>query len=299
MECNSDKPLFSIIIPTYNHAHCINRCLDSVVNQTYPYWEAIVVNNFSEDNTIEVVKLYNDQRIRLINFNNNGIIAASRNTGIREAKGDWIAFLDSDDWWALDKLQVCFERINDQVDIIYHDLKIVRETTVFFRQKKIKSWQLKKPVLMDLLVNGNPIANSSVVLRKKLLDQIGGIDENLKMIACEDFHTWLRIAQITDAFSYIPKCIGYYGLSSLGISRKDMSLPVKFVLVNYMHLLNRDEINKIRSRLDYTEGRFAFLSKNYGVARKNLCFSLRYGDYAIQVKSMLMLLVIAQRNCCK
>jgi len=71
--------LVSIVIPTFNHAPLLNRALESVRQQTYQNWEAIVVNNFSTDNTIEVVESFKDPRIKLINFSNNGIIAASRN----------------------------------------------------------------------------------------------------------------------------------------------------------------------------------------------------------------------------
>lgn len=94
---NNEFPFFSIVIPTYNHGHFIKQCLESVLNQTYTHWEIIVVNNYSEDNTVEVVESLSDKRIRLINFSNAGIIAASRNKGIELANGDWICFLDSDD----------------------------------------------------------------------------------------------------------------------------------------------------------------------------------------------------------
>ena len=87
-------PYVSIIIPTYNHAKLLKKALDSVVAQTFTKWEAIVVNNFSTDDTIEIVDAFNDSRIRIINFSNFGVIAASRNRGLRDATGGFIAFLD-------------------------------------------------------------------------------------------------------------------------------------------------------------------------------------------------------------
>ena len=119
----TNKPLFSIVIPTYNHAHFLRKCLDSVISQTFTNWEAIVVNNFSEDNTIEVVESYRDPRIRLFNNANNGIIAVSRNKGITEAQGEWICFLDSDDAWYPDKLMICKDYLNDY-DFICHKLMV-------------------------------------------------------------------------------------------------------------------------------------------------------------------------------
>src|SRR3989304_1426515 len=76
------SPLVSVIIPTYNHAHFLREALESVCAQTHANWEAVVINNYSEDNTVEVVESFKDPRIRLENFRNNGVIAAFRNRGI-------------------------------------------------------------------------------------------------------------------------------------------------------------------------------------------------------------------------
>ena len=83
----SNQPFVTVVIPTFNHAKLLRRALDSVVAQTFDNWEAIVINNFSTDETIEVVESYQDDRIKLINFKNNGVIAASRNQGIKNARG--------------------------------------------------------------------------------------------------------------------------------------------------------------------------------------------------------------------
>ena len=83
--------------------------------------EAIVVNNYSEDNTIDVVEGFRDERLRLVNFSNKGVIAASRNEGIGRAGGDFIAFLDSDDWWYPRKLEIV-NKYAGKADVIYHNL---------------------------------------------------------------------------------------------------------------------------------------------------------------------------------
>lgn len=116
----SGQTLVTVVIPTYNHAEFLKRALDSVVAQTYKDWEAIVVNNFSTDNTIVIVESFNDERIRLINFRNNGIIAASRNRGIEAARGKYVAFLDSDDIWYPEKLQVCLDQAETGAQLICH-----------------------------------------------------------------------------------------------------------------------------------------------------------------------------------
>jgi glycosyltransferase involved in cell wall biosynthesis len=91
------SPLVSVVIPTYNHARYLGRALQSVLDQTYKNWEAIVIDNHSTDNTAELIASFADQRITYLKIHNNGVIAASRNAGIRAAKGEWLAFLDSDD----------------------------------------------------------------------------------------------------------------------------------------------------------------------------------------------------------
>jgi len=84
-------PLVSIVIPTYNHAPLLHRAIESIRAQTFTHWKAIIVNNFSTDDTVSVVESFSDNRIQLIDFANNGVIAASRNKGIELADGTYVA----------------------------------------------------------------------------------------------------------------------------------------------------------------------------------------------------------------
>ena len=114
-----NNPLISIVIPTYNHAHFLHDALLSVIAQTYQNWEAIVIDNHSNDNTDQVVHSFGDARIKLLKVHNQGIIATSRNMGIKKAKGEWVAFLDSDDLWYPKKLELAVDRItqNPEFDV--------------------------------------------------------------------------------------------------------------------------------------------------------------------------------------
>jgi glycosyltransferase involved in cell wall biosynthesis len=285
-------PLVSVVIPTYNHGHFLGRALQSVLDQTYTNWEAIVIDNHSTDNTDEIVQSFTDPRISLLKINNNGVIAASRNAGIVAAKGVWIAFLDSDDWWISDKLYECLKNQNDKVDFFYHDLKLIRESSSFFQMRIKKSRQLNKPILIDLLVGGNIISNSSVIVRKSLLEKINGIDESNDMIGCEDYNTWLRLAQITDAFYYVPKTLGYYLFHRSGISRKDMSVAMKYAITSFIPLLNCRQKNKVESLLKYTKARHAFLECNYSEIRQELLFCMAYASLSIKCKSIYMFISV-------
>lgn len=289
----NSAPLVSVVIPTYNHARYLGRALQSVLDQTYTHWEAIVIDNHSTDNTDDVMASLADPRITYLKIHNNGVIAASRNEGIRAAKGEWIAFLDSDDWWTVDKLQACFDCIDDQVDLVYHDLEIVSVQKRFFSRKTIKSWQVKKPVLIDLLLEGNAIANSSVVVRKSLLEQIGGINRSLEMIAAEDYNTWMRIAEITDQFVYLPRRLGYYLTHNQSISQKDMSVPGRVAAAEFIHLLSDQQKIKFEANLRYTTGRFNYLAGNFKGAKEHLLFSLQHGHSMLKMKSAVFLLILA------
>ena len=107
--------LVSIIMPSFNTATYIADSVNSVLNQTYKNWELIIVDDCSTDNTDEVIKSFDDRRIKYFKNDSNSGAAVSRNRALKEAKGRWIAFLDSDDLWSFDKLekQISFMETND------------------------------------------------------------------------------------------------------------------------------------------------------------------------------------------
>jgi glycosyltransferase involved in cell wall biosynthesis len=111
-------PLVSVIIPTFNRAHCIKRTVESVLSQTFADYELIVVDDGSTDDTPKVLAAYSD-RLRVIQQPNQGVSTA-RNTGIQSARGDWVAFLDSDDYWAPEKLSVQVSGVKLNNDVIAH-----------------------------------------------------------------------------------------------------------------------------------------------------------------------------------
>ena len=110
-----ENELVSIIMPSWNTGNFIAESIQSVINQTYKNWELIIVDDCSTDNTDEIVSFYKDQRIKYLKNEKNSGAAISRNYALREAKGKWVAFLDSDDLWVPEKLeyQVNFMKYND------------------------------------------------------------------------------------------------------------------------------------------------------------------------------------------
>ena len=158
------RPFISIIIPTYNRAYSLENTLKIVLNQTYRNFEIILIDNHSTDGTSNLVGRLNDKRIKFIQIFNNGIIAKSRNKGIKEAKGEFIAFLDSDDWWTENKLEIAVKYIKDGFEFIFHDLKV--EPNSLSIKDKIFNKNKRQFTFEECLLYGNFIYTSSVILKK-------------------------------------------------------------------------------------------------------------------------------------
>jgi GT2 family glycosyltransferase len=209
-----EEQLVSVVIPTFNCAHFLSRALQSVLDQTYKNWEALVIDNHSLDDTDAVVRGFGDQRISLLKVHNHGVIAVSRNLGIREAKGRWIAFLDADDWWTADKLEVSLDALGQGNDLVYHDLIHVAAKPRVMPRHSIKTWDLHTPKYLDLINHGNALTNSSVVVRRDLLVEIGGLVEDPDLVGAEDLDCWIRFSRRTERLLRLPAAHGYYWIGS-------------------------------------------------------------------------------------
>ena len=284
------EPFVSIVIPSFNHASYIQKAIESVNSQEYKNWEILVIDNNSTDSTVEILSGDFFKNIRVMSINNGGIIAKSRNFGIKEAKGSWIAFLDSDDLWDRNKLKVCISYINDAVDVIYHDLRIISTSSHSF--KKIKSRALKKPALIDLMVRGNTIATSSLLVRASKINEISGMNESPSMIGAEDYNTWLRLAAITENFVYIPEVLGSYLQHTEGVSsKKNMAIATRFAGNQFFNSLDSSQKKKHLAYIRYEKGRYLYRTGNYQASIRNLIFVLKNGRPYIVFKSAIVIIV--------
>ena len=253
-------PAISIVIPTYNHGQFLKKCLQSVVNQTVTNWEAIVVNNFSEDSTIEVVNSFHDPRIHLVNFKNNGIIAASRNKGIKLSKADLIAFLDSDDTWYPTKLNRCIEELTDDRDLVCHNLRYIRNGRYW---RDVKCGPLKKAGFSNLLYNGNCFVTSAVVVRKECLLHVDCFSEDSEIVTAEDYDLWLKLSKEKIRAHFIDEVLGEYlvheGSASKAISRHmDARLRVvqrHFDAINKVNILQHLKLRRTKAGILYSAAR--------------------------------------------
>ena len=290
------SPPISIVIPTYNHAQFIGKALKSVIDQTYKNWEVIIIDNESVDETYKIINSFNDSRIKYFKISNDGVIAKSRNLGIKVAKGEWIAFLDSDDWWTKDKLEICLSKISKNVDFIYHAHEYVNKSKSFFKKKIIRGRQLKKPILNDLLIGtitkGTEISNSSVIVRKKILIKIGGLNENKILVGSDDYDTWLKISQITDQFLFVNKKLSYVLFHDARTSNKNMSISQRLVVSEFMHLFNNQQKINLEVKLRYISGSYNYLNNNHEKANKDFMFVIRNGAIHLKFRSLLKLILM-------
>ena len=285
------SPLVSIIIPTYNRADDLQRALQSVFDQTFADWEVLVVDNHSTDNTDGVIKFFDDPRVKLFKIHNDGVVAASRNLGLKHAIGEYIAFLDSDDWWLPKKLEESIKYMDKGADVVYHDLYIVKKMGQIFNWRTTRGRKLASPVFSALMAAGNALPNSTVVVRKKLLNDINGLSEDKKMVGAEDYDAWLRIAQISERFHRIPQILGFYWAGGGNISHPARALTyIKVLEKRYANTIQALEAQESVFWFNYARGRAYFLLNDFGRAKKYLSLNRwSRAPFIISLKTFWML----------
>lgn len=222
------SPIFSVVIPVFNVEDYIRDCIESVLHQKFTSFEVVCVDDGSQDRSIDIVREFDDPRIRIIHQANRGL-AGARNSGINASKGIFIAMLDADDAWHPDKLALHFRHLqkNPQVGVSYSASLFIDEVGKFLGIGQ-------KPRLKDIdaveILCRNPVGNgSAAVIRKSLLLEMGrtresddGIyseyfDESMRQ--SEDVDFWIRVAlKSRMRFEGIPETLTYYRVNASGLS---------------------------------------------------------------------------------
>lgn len=238
------QPKYSIVIPAYNSALYIKECLQSVISQTYQNWEVILIDNHSTDATVSIAESFNDLRIKIDKVYNNGVIAISRNKGIEKSSGEYIAFLDSDDFWDVRKLEIvdaAFESCS--ADLICHNFWLLKNG---HKTKKVTLGPYKN--YSDLLLLGNCLSTSEVVVKKTYVNSVGGFSEKPEYITVEDYDFWLRLFNTKLKVSYINDALSCYRLHSGNASGTAEKYRKSYFNVLGAHLngskFSRDKVHK-------------------------------------------------------
>lgn len=289
----TNEYLFSVVIPTYNRRVNLEKCLNSLVEQTFKNFEVVICDNASTDGTTDFVENYRE----LLNINyirlseNSGGPARPRNTGILNSKGEWICFLDSDDWFASNKLEYISNLNLDEFDFLYHDLDVVKKDTIIYVNTS-RDLSAKDPY-KDLLCNLNAIPTSSSCVRKSFLLKANGFSEDKNIIGLEDFHLWIRIAKFKARFMYLRKVLGSYYIGDDNLTHHDERQVNRFKALYSEFINETDDIRfsrKIVASLDYQTGWIFVNNSEPKRAFGSLFRSLFSGSIPIKLRSINMLI---------
>ncbi|MDP8259051.1 MAG: glycosyltransferase [Candidatus Aadella gelida] len=240
---NTETPLFTVIIPSYNRESFLKISIDSVLSQTCSAFELIVVDDGSTDSTHSLLSSYHDNRLICIHQANKGVSSA-RNRALEIAKGQFVAFLDSDDRWLENKLERAKSFIEE-----FPSISVFHTEEVWYRHGKILS-QLKKhkkPTghIYQLALPLCCIGTSTVVINKKVFSDVGFFDEDME--ACEDYDLWLRITNKYEV-KLIPEAltikdggrVDQLSSSIWGLDRFRIKALEKILLSNVLSTLDRN-----------------------------------------------------------
>lgn len=196
----NEEPLVSIVLPTYNREDYIRRSVLSVLSQTYEKYELLVIDDGSTDDTGNIVRSIDDNRIEILRHKDNKGANVARNTGITHSEGDLIAFQDSDDVWLPSKLSSQVREINrssDDVGVIYTGTTVVRDDEVEYFPDDFYAGNIQRE-----LIRGNFIPTQVSLARRECFEEHGLFDPVLNRL--QDWELWLRFASSFE-FSYIDK----------------------------------------------------------------------------------------------
>lgn len=242
---NSSKIKFSVIIPTYNRADLLHVCLQSLVDQVYKDFEVIVCDDGSTDNSAELVKSFeNKLKITYFYEENWGGPARPRNNGLKLAKGEWVAFLDSDDYWSPNKLKVVSRYLNE-ADVLYHRMIVLDQNNN--QISTINSKDISLPSFENMLIEGNRIPLSSVVCRRSKVLEAGRFTEERHLISVEDFDLWLKLSLMKSRFLFVQEFLGYYYFGGGNISQASVKQVRKLraIYLKYLPKITNKETKRL------------------------------------------------------
>lgn len=237
--------LISIVLPTYNRKYILGKAIESVINQTYENWELIVVDDGSTDNTEILMTGYTDSRIRYIREKFNKGANFCRNLGVKNAKGKYIAFLDSDNWWEPDKLERQFAELHasDKSVAFVFCRDVVRDKS---RKFLSPSGRFTESEIGKILYERNIVDTNTVLIKKECFDKAGGFDEQMPRM--QDWDLFFRVVNVFGYKAiYIPDCLNNNTIQENSISRdgeKMTAAVFRFLSKYYDYYNNKSLIQK-------------------------------------------------------
>jgi glycosyltransferase involved in cell wall biosynthesis len=226
------SPLVSVVIPTFNRGYCLTKTVTSVLRQSYKNFEILICDDGSTDDSYKIVSAIKDKRVKWIRGTHSGTPAVPRNNGLKNSKGEYIAFLDSDDFWVKDKLkiQMTYLLLNQNIQAAC--------TNAFINQsnKAYLDFDHKKIVLnMEKLLQSNDVISSSMIVHRSIFDKSLGFNEDNDIKGYEDYEKWLKVSYFTEIHLLNIPLIFYAANSedSIRILKKNDKVT-KFLVYGYL-----------------------------------------------------------------
>jgi len=258
-------PRISTVTPAYNAADCIAGTLESILAQTLPPHEVIVVDDGSSDRTCDVVSSFGD-RVRLIRQENGGPNAA-RNTGIRAATGDWIALIDADDLWKPEKLERQSAYMNGEFGVVCCEFANYPATIS------------ADEITFEHLMRSNHVGTSTAAFRKSIWAELNGFEEDRRFIGAEDYNFWLRTTHAGHRIKRLNEGLAMY-------TPAEGSLSGQYAKVIAAELFNLDQLAAtLDLPTDLVEKRRTDILDEYALAllwTRNLPLARKYYSELIQ-----------------
>ncbi len=209
-------PTISVIVPVYNGEKTILETIQSIQAQTFSDFELIIINDGSTDGTLDVISTVNDPRLKVFSYENGGLPVA-RNRGIRRSRGEFITFIDADDLWKPDKLQLQLAALQKKPEagVAYSWTAFIDENSKFLFAWQPLYWEGN--VYPQLLIRNFISSGSNIMVKRKYIEAAGEFDPSLKSV--EDWDYYLRLAALCP-FVLVPKYQILYRRSSQSMTSK-------------------------------------------------------------------------------
>jgi len=265
----------SVVIPTYNRAGYLGSSIDSVLNQDFDHslFEVIVIDDGSTDNTQDVIKKYGD-KVRYYEIPHSGKPAVVRNYGIKKAKGEIIAFQDSDDTWAKDKLKNQYKVFeSDSVVLSYGQAGTIDEKGKKINDLIVDKNSLSKGENFTSLLKSNVVSTLTVMVRKSVIEEVGFFNEDDSCRAVEDYELWLKIlSKYPKGIKCLNKTLAHYRKHDSNISNVGGIKALNGILAVYKELwgckLSSEQRNDLQEHIREINENHIRLSKQDKITTK-------------------------------
>lgn len=280
-DSNQDMSV-SVVIPTHNRKELLRRAVNSVMSQTYPIKEIIVISDGSDDGTNEMMKEWSEKesKIKFISYNPGKGGNYARNLGIKTATTRFVAFLDDDDEWHIDKIEKqidCFRK-DDKIGLVctaMNNVHIVENTTNLFIPPV--KYSCEKEILLKNCIG----STTTAMVKRELFDKVGMFDESLP--ALQDYDMWVRLCQISKVEVVSTPCVEYYNYENSNQISKDTCKYIqaeKLITYKYRDLISKLSESEQKTRKCY----FNMLISKKGMRNGQPGIAFKYAIKAIYTK---------------